>query len=490
MGNTSSFKEALQRFVPNINWRVSVFLLIIVGLFYLVSGLTFLGLLSNENCLIDENVITTLKNVCWCLTITGALMLLFGIILFWKVKDINSSVYSFMQKGGWLGLSIVSLVPSIILYQKIKSEKCDDSDKTGSIHSSLNSLGLTIMSVSVFLFLSSSFTTFYFVTETIEEKFIKLKEKFANMSKLQINELEDMYHTYENLELEADFVGQLPVKNELELAIKDRYTDKIARNIYNELKSNYSKYDERKVEELLQKSYKTICEFNEENYHQNIEIPQYPITPEILITKIVSLNSKSKEIDENDLKFIKNNLCNSKTIEDIKKQIKILSIQKIEDVIKFNREKRQQNVLEEYCEGLEQPDKELIDPFGIKKAIKDNEIVQTPAIMTINSKCKDFISKKKLASVIDLTKAYATEERARSLERKLKNEVKNEVKNEMKDEMKDYSSPPPLEPDSPLISSLSSSSSSFSPIRLSRFRTKRHTSLSKLVKKLKSNMKK
>jgi len=489
MGNTS-FKEALQRFVPNINWRVSVFLLIVLGLFYLVCGTTFFGFLGSEKCILDKNVADTLKGVCTIITVAGALMLIIGILLFWQIKDSDHWIYTAMQKGGWLGLSIVLLVPSIILYQKIVSQKCDDeANETGSNHQSLNSLGLTIMSVSLSLFVASGFTTFYFLSETTEEKFIKLKEKMGNMSKLSVQDLEDMFHTYESLELEPDFSGQLPSKNDLELAIKDRYTDKIARTIYSDLKSNYAKYDERKVEDLLQKSYKTICEFNEENYHQNIEIPQHPITPEKLITKITEINSKTKEIDESDLKFIKDNLCKAKTVEEVNAQIKNLSLQKIADIIKFNREKRQQQVLADYCEGVEQPDKELVDPFGIKTAIKNknNEAVQSPIIMPINSKCKDYVAKKNLASVIDLTRAEVTEERARSLERKLKGEVKSEAKNEVKSEVKSEDAvssyedlPPPLELASPVISSQPAVS----------FRMKRHTSLSKLVKKLKSKMKK
>ena len=509
MGNTS-FKEALQRFVPNVNWRVSVFLLIVLGLFYLVSGTTFFGFLGSEKCILDKNVADTLKAVCTILTVAGALMLIIGILLFWQIKDSDHWIYTAMQKGGWLGLSIVLLVPSIILYQKIVTQKCDDkATETGSNHQSLNSLGLTIMSVSVSLFVASGFTTFYFVSETTEEKFIKLKEKMGNMSKLSVQDLEDMFHTYESLELEADFSGQLPSKNDLELAIKDKYTDKIARTIYTDLKSNYSKYDERKVEDLLQKSYKTICEFNEENYHQNIEIPQHPITPEKLITKITEINSKTKEIDESDLKFIKDNLCKAKTVEDINAQIKNLSLQKIADIIKFNREKRQQQVLEDYCEGVEQPNKEdLVDPFGIKAAIrnKNNEAVQSPVIMPINSKCKDFVAKKKLASVIDLTRAEVTEERARSLERKLKNEVKNEeAVSSREDSPPPYSYsneevPPHLELDTPPRSPVLSSQPAVSGVKpeqfnLNRFspinyRMKRHTSLSKLVKKLKSKMKK
>ena len=471
MGNTS-FKEALQRFVPNVNWRVSVFLLIVLGLFYLVSGITFFSFLGSDECIIDKNVIGTLKGVCSIITIIGALMLLFGILLFWKVKDSDSPIYTFFQKGGWLALSIVLLVPSIILYQKIVTQKCDDiGDKVGSNHESLNSLGLIIMSMSVISFIASGFTTFYFVSETTEEKFIKLKEKMGNMAKLSVQDLEDMFHTYETLELEPDFSGQLPAKNDLEVAIKDRYTDKIARIIFDDIKSDYSKYDERKVEELLQKSYKTICEFNEENYHQNIEIPQHPITPEKIITKITEMNSKTKEIDESDLKFIKENLCKAKTTEDIKTQIKNLSIQKIADIIKFNREKRQQQVLEEYCEGIEQPNKDLVDPFGIKNAIKIGDAVQSPSIIPINSKCKDFISKKKLASVIDLTRAEITEERARSLERKLKGELfKNEEKSDSSI-LPEGSNPPPLELPSPIISS-----------KPAMFRMRRHTSLSKLVK--------
>jgi hypothetical protein len=337
--------KKIESFFPNS--KISDFLLIIFGIFYMISGFTFLGLFGRDDCIIKVNDIDILKTLAWILTCTGIFMILLGILFFWKIK-IDSFIYSFLRKGGWLGISILLLVPSIILYKNIKLETCDDiNDTIGITHDSLNTLSLTIMIISIILCFLSCITTYYYSTETTEEKFNKLKENMLVLKTLSIDDLEKMFDTYKMFEEDENYNSQLPSIKDLENAIIDKYSDKISSKIFESLKSNYKKNDEN-IEEFVTDAYKKICEFNKDDYITIIKKDvNFNITPEAIIKKINNLNSK-KEIDPNDLQFF-SNLCK----KSLNNSIKELKTKKISDIILYNYNRRKDEVLNKYCDDSE-----------------------------------------------------------------------------------------------------------------------------------------
>jgi len=482
-GLLTKTKDSIEPIVPSVPWRISMILLLLLGLFYMICCFVFLGMYDNDACKVNDVQHTTIQNVLTGILVVSGIMFFASVIVYWQKVEHDSGFFTVMKKGGWFVMSTVLMVCCILLNQTITKSYCDDtvskacasglktgscmhddqcvaqkkerlnivdcnnsSDpgliccvgadpiKTpGSLHDNLIQLSGIMMYVSIGMFGISCVSTLWFYSESTEEKFEKLKENYVHMGEKTLPELEEMYRAHEHLEEEAFRVGDLPDKNKLEETIKDKYAEKYAEIIFSNLKREYKKYDETVVPAEVEKAYTEICQFNEENYPQTFDLPHHPITPEKIIGKIMVMNKKDKEIDEADLTFIKDTLCKAKGDNDVKRAIQELSVQKIADIIKFNRNKRSQEVLKNYCAPAGNIEG---DDFGIKKKIRDEGNVTV--VSPIHAKCKDYLSKQQLSAAIDLKKAKANEQRIAQIDLTQSPQVKQEVKPEVKQEEEKY----------------------------------------------------